>query len=247
MWVCPATILVFFLMIPVTLALERRRLRKAERAFLAGRQEVNDEEFLQRLEAESERAPLYLLARQVMAGLCGVPTAMVHPDDTLRSLLDLQCDNGFIQDFMVGLEKQAGVSIKIDPFTVHDPSGITFGAFVKALPPCSEPVARIVLRLNPGRLRNPDFGIRHALPDLLAECSGGSIRSDGYGPSADKTALLLFLCAEQREEALACITEVVEKVPVLDNDLRPAVVAALQRADGYEVFYPRGFEGPFPT
>ena len=190
---------------------------------------------------------------RVLEGRVGVlatgtlgPGAVGHPDDRLRSLLDLQWDNGFIRDFVFGLEEQAGVSVKPDQFTVHDRRGMTFRAFLKALAACCQPVVRIVLRLDPGQLRNPDFAIRHALPDLLAECSGGSVRSDGYGPSTDKTALLLFLRAERLDEALACITEVVEKVPVLDNDLRSAVVAALQRVDGYEVIYPRGFEEPFP-
>jgi hypothetical protein len=159
--------------------------------------------------------------------------------------MDLQFDNGFIEDFVFGLEKHAGVSVKTDRFKVKDPSGMTFGAFLKALAPCCEQVVRIVLRIDPRRLRNPDFGIRHVLPELLAERSGGSIRSDGHAPSTDRTALLLFLLTDGLDEALACITEVVEKVPVLDNDLRPAVVAALQRADGYEVIYPRGFKGPF--
>jgi hypothetical protein len=100
MWVCPAVILVFLLIIPVTLALERRRLGKARAAFLAGRRELADDEFLRVMEAEPERARLYAAARRVMAGLCGLPPAPVHPEDTLRSLLDLQFDNGFIQDFL---------------------------------------------------------------------------------------------------------------------------------------------------
>jgi hypothetical protein len=247
LWVCPAAFGIFLVLIPVTLVLERRRLRNAERAFLAGRRELADVDFLRRMGAECDRAPLYLVARRVMAGLCGIPPAMIHPDDTVRSVLDLQFDNGFIEDFVWGLELQGGVSFRPANFTARDPHGMAFGAFLQALAPCCEPVARIVLRVDLCRLCNPDVGIRRALADLLAERSGGVIRCDGHGPSADTTALLLFLSAERSDEALACIADVVEQVPVLDNDLRSAVVAALQRPDGYTVIYPHGFEGLFAT
>jgi hypothetical protein len=247
LWVCPAAFGIFLLLIPVTLILERRRLRKAERAFLAGRRELTDVDFLQRMGAECDRAPLYLVARQVMAGLCGVPPVMIYPDDTVRSLLDLQFDNGFIEDFVWGLELQGGVTFRPANFTARDPNRMTFGAFLQALAPCCEPVARIVLRVDLRRLRNPDVGIHRALADLLAERSAGVIRSDGHRRSADKTALLFFLRAERTDEALACIADVVAQVPVLDNDLRSAVVAALQRPDGYTVIYPPGFDGPFAT
>jgi hypothetical protein len=70
-------------------------------------------------------------------------------------------------------------------------------------------------------------------------------RGEGHGATADGTALLLFLRAEQLDEALACLADVVENVPVLDNDLRPALVAAVQRPDGYHVVYPPDFQGPF--
>jgi hypothetical protein len=59
--------------------------------------------------------------------------------------------------------------------------------------------------------------------------------------------MLLFLRAERLDEALACLADVVENIPVLDNDLRPALLAAVRRADGYEVIYPPDFAGPFPA
>jgi hypothetical protein len=123
---------------------------------------------------------------------------------------------------------------------------MTFGAYLRELARCWRPLVRIVLRLDPARLANPDLALRQVLPEFLAECSGGTIRGEGHGATADGTALLLFLRAEKLDEALACIADVVENVPVLDNDLRPALLAAVRRPSGdYQVVYPRGFVGAF--
>jgi hypothetical protein len=103
----------------------------------------------------------------------------------------------------------------------------------------------IVLRLDPGRLENPDLDIRYDLPDLLAERSGGGIANDGYDYAGDRPFLVLFLKAADLDSALACVRDVIENVRVLGNDLRAAAVVAVRGAGGDEVVYPAGFAGPF--
>ncbi len=103
----------------------------------------------------------------------------------------------------------------------------------------------LVVRLDPRRLDNPDADIRYLLPDLLAQRSAGVICDDGYDYVGEAPLLVLFLKVSELEPALACVLDVVENVRVLDNDLRPAAVVAVQREGGHEVVYPLGFEGPF--
>jgi hypothetical protein len=105
----------------------------------------------------------------------------------------------------------------------------------------------VLLWIDPGRLSNPNWSIRNDLPDVLFELSCGLIRSNGYEASADGKALLIYLRAERLMESLPYIKDVLENIRVLGNDLRPAVVAAVQRPGGYDVVYPPGFAGEFST
>lgn len=105
-------------------------------------------------------------------------------------------------------------------------------------------MAAIVVRLDPRLLDNPDTDIRYQLPDLLAERSGGVITDDGYDYVGDVPWLVLFLNASDLTPALACILEVVQNVRVLDNDLRPASVVAVEIENGHEVVYPLDFSEP---
>jgi hypothetical protein len=109
---------------------ERRRLERAERAFLAGRVPLADEDFLRRAEAGTGEAEFFLTARRVMAGLCGLDPEEIHPEDTVRSLLDLQPDRGWIQDFVFSLEYHTGV--KLLPYR-YPPDEQTFGEYVRGL------------------------------------------------------------------------------------------------------------------
>jgi hypothetical protein len=245
MWVCPLLLLTFLLLVAVLVPLEFRRLRRARTAFAAGRAGMTDEDFLRQLGAEPEVAPFYLAGRRFMAELSAVAAEMVRPDDTVRSLLNLQFDSGYIQDFLFALQDELGGTFG-PGFPDYPPRAMTFGDYLRALARCWRPLVRIVLRLDPARLANPDAALRHVLPEFLAERSGGTVRGEGHGATANGTAMLLFLRAEQLDEALACIADVVDNVPVLDNDLRPALVAAVRRPGGdYEVVYPRGFAGAF--
>jgi len=104
---------------------------------------------------------------------------------------------------------------------------------------------RIVVKLDPSALSNPDLDIRYVLPDVLTDRSRGVIRDDGYDYASDKIALLIFLKTDHLNKALSCIIDVVENVQLLGNILRTAAVIAVQREAGFEVIYPADFQGPF--
>ena len=67
-----------------------------------------------------------------MADLCGVDPEMIHPDDTIDSLLWIQWDGGFLEDFVFGLGHRAGVrlSYPLGDAIIADPS---FGTLVREL------------------------------------------------------------------------------------------------------------------
>jgi hypothetical protein len=115
-------------MIPITAALERRRLRRAEARFLEGRSAMPDSKFLTVAEAGAEEA-FFLAARHAMAEVCGVPVDMIHPDDTVRSLLDLQWDNGYIDDFVFALEGRVQGRLPQG----YPPEKMTFGKYIREL------------------------------------------------------------------------------------------------------------------
>jgi hypothetical protein len=241
MWPCFVIPLVFLLMFPIVFTLERRRLRKASAAFLNGRSEMTEEDFLRRMEAQPDLTHFYVAGRQAMARLCSVPVAMIHPEDTVRSLLDLQFDNGFIDDFVFAMEIQVGGALPMG----HPPEASTFAVYLKALAHHWQGLERIVLRLAASSQANRDFALQCALSELLMARSGGMIQVERSYPTADNTARLVWLQADRLEEALALVAEVVENVPAEGNDVRPALVVAVLRSGRYEVIYPRGFEGPF--
>ena len=62
----------FLLSMVVASLCERRRLARAERAFLAGREVLGDDEFLRRAGAEPGEEEFFLAARRTMANWCGL-------------------------------------------------------------------------------------------------------------------------------------------------------------------------------
>lgn len=104
----------------------------------------------------------------------------------------------------------------------------------------------IYVRLDPGKLRNPDADIRYLLPDLIADKSGGVVKDDGYDYVGDPPYLLLFLKAEILDEGLLWVLDVLEHEQVLGNDLLSATVVAVDRHGRMEVAYPSSFPGTFP-
>jgi hypothetical protein len=268
--ICLLVPVVFLLMIPISGAAERRRLRRVKMAFLRSHRKMPAEEFLRRVGAEPGLGAFYLAGRRAMAKLCRIRVERVHPEDTVRTLLDLQCDAGYIQDFVFELQREMQFRLEFKckkeastPLTSaiwcergtlrsmplgYPSEACPFADYLKELARgACQLSGTVVLRIDPRRLTNPSWSLRHELADVLFERSGALIRNSGYNKSSDGQALLLYLRAERLMESLPCIEEVIEHTRVLDNDLRPAVVVSVQRPGGYDVVYPPGFAGEFST
>ncbi len=111
---------------------EGRRLDRADAAFLRDRVGMTGDEFLSRAGVGPEDAAFFLAARRSMAHLCAKADEMIHPGDTIRALLDLQYDRGYLTDFVFQIEWRAGVSLPLDSVP-HPPDDRTFVDFVRDL------------------------------------------------------------------------------------------------------------------
>jgi len=127
---CVVVMAGLLVMVPVIVALERRRLRRARARFLRGRRTLPDAAFLSRVGVSANEAAFFLAARRAMADLSGVPAEMIHPEDTWRSLMDLQWDNGFLEDIVFGLERELGTRL---PYAYPTDDRLPFAVYVRRL------------------------------------------------------------------------------------------------------------------
>jgi hypothetical protein len=106
---CFMPLVAFVACIPLILYIERRRRRHVINLFLRDRQPLPDGDYLKAFADSGLPAEGLLQARKAMARLCGVPPEMLSPGDTVRSLLDLQFDSGWIEDFLFDLESPPNI------------------------------------------------------------------------------------------------------------------------------------------
>jgi hypothetical protein len=132
---CAGVILFLLIMTPVIVALELRRLRRARARFLEGRQVLSDAAFLSRAAVAVDRGAFFLAARRAMAQLSCVPAEMVYPEDTWRSLMDLQWDNGFLEDIVFALERELCTNL---PLAYPLDDRLSCAAFIGQLALCLE-------------------------------------------------------------------------------------------------------------
>jgi hypothetical protein len=117
-------VVAFVACIPVILFIEHRRRRRVAGQFLRDRRPIPDEEYLKAFAESDFPVDRLLQARRVMASLCGVPPEMISAGDTLRSLLDLQFDSGWLEDFLMQVEPPPDIGAVLaavrDEWTFHD-------------------------------------------------------------------------------------------------------------------------------
>lgn len=107
----------------------------------------------------------------------------------------------------------------------------------------------LLLRIDPGLLKNPDLDLRPQLVERLSERSNGCITEDGYGYEDDADAMLIFLCADDPATATQIVVHVLEHEEILGNCLAGAGTLGLSTtedaevASDYLVIYPRDKAG----
>ena len=127
----------FAVAVILILVTERYRLGRVERYFFWGRSEVSDEEYLRSFLARAELREYLLAARRAMAELCGTTPEMIHADDSMRTLMAMQFDNGYIQDLADGIEKRS--RHRIDSLRMSIPGNDTFAEYLIKLADLNNP------------------------------------------------------------------------------------------------------------
>lgn len=111
---------------------------------------------------------------------------------------------------------------------------------------------RILIRLDPRRLTNPDADLRYAVTDLLIKRSGGLLLDDGYDYCGEPPFLVILLQSTEPTCGLASVLSVVHGEQVLGANLAEAAVVAIEEAGGghltpefgaMRVVFPEDFEG----
>ena len=84
----------------------------------------------------------------------------------------------------------------------------------------------ICIRLNPAKLKNPEIGLRHSIPETIEELSSGQITSDGFDYIKDSQDMLIYMKTDS-ESTLKFVLEVIEHTEVDGNDLAPAATVTV--------------------
>ena len=106
---------------------------------------------------------------------------------------------------------------------------------------------RLVIRLDPMRLSNPDLDLRYEIPNRLRARSGGRIHDDGYDyddaeERKNQPCLLSFFQTKELDAAVAEAFALIREERPLGNDLRGAAEVSVFDDDnddeGSRVVYP---------
>ncbi len=109
-------------------------------------------------------------------------------------------------------------------------------------------MASIVIRLDPGQLKNPDADLRYEIPDLIAERSGGLVEANGYDYELDGNAMQIYLQTSDTGSAIQLIIQVLENEQLHDNDLSRGTQIGVNESDSpaateFTIVYPPGSSG----
>src|ERR1700752_2821965 len=109
-------------------------------------------------------------------------------------------------------------------------------------------MAGIGIRLEPGKLANPDTDLRYDIPDLLVERSGGLLDDNGYDYESPGDAMQIYLKTADLAAALPHVIALLEQEPLHGNRLADgAQVGVSESAETvvrkFRIVYPAGTSG----
>lgn len=92
----------------------------------------------------------------------------------------------------------------------------------------------IIVKLEPGKLKNPDLDLRYLVPDRIEEISNGAVRDNGYD-YLDNQALGIWLQAESAEESYPVIVKLMQEELFLENNLAQTAEVYISEQDSDEI------------
>ncbi|MDE7308642.1 MAG: hypothetical protein K2N61_08310 [Lachnospiraceae bacterium] len=92
----------------------------------------------------------------------------------------------------------------------------------------------IIVKLDAQKMENPDLDIRYKLPDRIEEVTKGRISDNGYDYLSD-TVLGIWLEADNAEEDVKEVIELIKKEKFLKNDLSQTAEIVISEKETAEV------------
>ncbi len=81
-------------------------------------------------------------------------------------------------------------------------------------------MGRIVIKLNPATLENPDLDLRYDVPEKIVELTDGRIESIGYDYLDDGfDSMAIFMKSDTAKEDLNVVCEILKTHTFCDNQL----------------------------
>lgn len=92
----------------------------------------------------------------------------------------------------------------------------------------------VLIRLDPGRMDNPDTDLRYVIPDRLVETSNGILQANGYDYEVGTQAMLLYLSTGDLAAAVPFVIELLENEVIYGNRLADAARVSTSSDDNAE-------------
>lgn len=92
----------------------------------------------------------------------------------------------------------------------------------------------IIVKLEPGKLANPDLDLRYLIPDRIEEISAGAIQDNGYD-YLENDALGIWLMAESAEKSYPVVIKMMQEERFLENDLTQAAEVYISEQESDEI------------
>jgi len=90
----------------------------------------------------------------------------------------------------------------------------------------------IIIKLSPGKLKNPDLDLRYLVPDRIEEVTGGAVQDNGYDYLDDgDSSLCLWLETQSAEGQYPGIVELLKRERFCENDLSQSAEVYISHRD----------------
>lgn len=103
-------------------------------------------------------------------------------------------------------------------------------------------MASIAIKLDPGKMTNPDADLRYLIPKRIQEAYGESITEDGYD-YLDDGSMVIYLATDDPDAGVVKVIELLQNEELLGNRILESAIIGLNKGSGYTVVFPVDFEG----
>ncbi|MBN2527054.1 MAG: hypothetical protein JXR76_11725 [Deltaproteobacteria bacterium] len=103
-------------------------------------------------------------------------------------------------------------------------------------------MARLIIKLSPEKLSNPDADLRYDIPNILAERTGGSLEDDGYD-YLDDNSMVIHMVSHHPDTDVPRAIEILQTETIHGNHILDAALIVLIDNKIQKVVFPKDFTG----